>query len=471
MKRIYLLLIIFMIGCLPQNQIKESEKFTHEIKKIIEQKKVEKLKVKEIENPISANKLFPSAVIKIKNVALEDFLRVVFSECLKLPYVLDRSIEKLNKKIDIEIFRSNKKNNLFSVVVALLDQYEIDVQDVDGVILITKKINTSENQNSNNENKNQTQDYSKNEKKKSVPSDCVYTYKPVFARAVDLQKSMTQILQNDLSKVITSEQSNQIIIRSTEKEKRMIIKLLHELDEKQKQIYVDVTLAEVSLTGDLSIGLDGFLNTNLIGIKAGAVINNGFGLTGSLIVSDWLKLILQMGEKRGLIKIKSNPYLVIADGSSSSIEIGSEYPVLSSEQATGQTSVLSTVSYRKTGIILDLRPIISGNQIHLSASVEMSEGQKNEISNINSPAILSRKIKFDVLMESDQSLIVGGLISSTQNKSDTYFLSSVQTGISDTSNRTEIILIVHVQIMPEKNIENWFDVLAKKYDNQEIKVN
>jgi predicted patatin/cPLA2 family phospholipase len=74
-------------------------------------------------------------------------------------------------------------------------------------------------------------------------------------------------------------------------------------------------------------------------------------------------------------------------------------------------------------------------------------------------------------MESDQSLIVGGLISSTQNKTDSYFLSSVQTGISDTSNRTEIILIVHVQIMPEKNIENWFDVLAKKYDNQEIKVN
>jgi len=454
---ISILMIFLFLGCAAPDLKKESKDFSVDVQNYVTKKKADSSSVVDIAESINQKKHYSKSLLKIQDVALEDFLRVIFTECLKLPYVLDRSVVQMNKRIDIEI--NNKRNhNLFSVVVALLDNYQIEVQDVDGVILITSKAATGASA----AGSPSGMPSDKSSVKGVVPSDNVYAYRPLYMRAKDLKTIIGDLLQNDLSKVVVSEQNNQLIFRSTNKERLMIIKLLRELDRKQSQVCVDVTLAEVSLTGDLSIGLEGFLKKNEFGLELGVNENNGYGITGSIIIGDWFKAVVQMGEKRGLIRVKSNPYMVIADGSNSSIEVGSEYPTLSAEKSTGDTSMISSVVYRKTGIILNLLPVVSGDQVHLTANLEMSEGKQNDVSTINSPAILSRKIKYEVVLEDGQSLMVGGLISTNISHSDTFFMGKVQTGKHDIKNQSEIVLIVKVNIVKD-NDDDWFRVLKRKY--------
>ena len=475
-----LLLAFLLFGCvnISKNEIKESEKFVHEIKQIIEKKKKD-ASVKEIEGRIFAGRKAKD-VIQIKNVLIEDFIRVVFSEVLKQPYVMDRAIERLNKRIDVEIKKSSKSKNLFSVVVVLLEKSGIEIEEVDGVILMTVRVDQNiqvPGQGVSNSTQNQDQGGKINEAKnvtksnfRSVPADCVFTYQPIYARAVDIQKTLSGVLQNENSKIIISEQANKIIFRSTDTERRAIVKLLRDLDERQKQIYVDVTLAEITLTGDLSIGLEGFLKSDSLKIGTGVNIINDIGLNGTLIIGDWLKAVLQLGEKKGIIKIRSNPYLTIADGAESSIEIGAEIPSLASQKSSGDTSVLSQIEYKKTGILLSMKPVISGDSVHLIASVELSEAQQNTFSTIQSPSILTRKIKSDVVLVSGQSLIIGGLVTESKSNNDSFFPGgkySLLTSRNASSTRNEIVVIFDVSILKEKDDE-WFERLVEKYENQKI---
>lgn len=466
-----IVLCVILSGCaVSMKETNTESNFTHYVKSsFVEYKK--KSMVEDVQEKIKFGKPVYSD-IRIKDVALTDFIRVTFSEVFKRPYILDRSIEELNKKIDVEISKSDSKN-LFSVIIGMIEKMGVEVEDIDGVMLFTARENNGyKNSYSKNEDVKQTSSGRK-DKNNVVPSDCIYTYRPVYSRAVDISKTLKDIVESDSSKIIVNENTNIIIFKTSFKERRSIVKLLRSLDERQKQIAVDVIVAEVSLVDDLSIGLEGFLQTNLLQIDAGKTVNNGYGLTGSIFISDWLKAVVQMGEKKGLIRINSNPYMLIADGTKSSIEIGSEYPILTSEKSTTDTAVLSTVEYRKTGIILSLAPVVSGDDVHLSSSIELSEGQKNETSTINSPSILSRKIKSDVILSSGQSLVVGGLISESQDKTDT-FLPPVfknigfKTGKAYNNNRTELIVILNVLVLKDANTEQYFSILRNKYQNHKI---
>ncbi len=478
MKRFILmiLLVVLSSGCAVGQGSKEKEiSFNHYVKTSYK-KYLKKNNIEDVQEKIKSGKSV-NAEIRIKDAALTDFIRVCFAEVFNRPYVLDRSIENMNKRVDVEISKSNS-SNMFDVIINTIEKMGVDVEDCDGVIIFT--LRQTENNNtgnySNSESKDNTQvKYNSNHGKEisGVPSDCVYTYRPVYSRAVDLSRTLKEFVNLEKSKIIVNENTNLVIFKTNYSERRSIIKLLRKLDQRQKQIAVDVVVAEVSLIDDLSVGLEGFLQTSLLSIEGGKTINNGFGLTGSIFISDWLKAVVQMGEKNGLIRINSNPYMLIADGTKSSIEIGSEHPILTSQKSSSDTAVLSTVEYRKTGIILSLEPVVSGEDVHLSSMIELSEGQKNETSAINSPSILSRKIKSDVILRSGQSLIVGGLITETQNKSETFFPLIIKdrafyTGKSRNNNRTELIVILNVNVLHDSDSKNYYELLKSKYQYHKI---
>jgi len=466
MKKTIIIVSIFMlVGCSQVLKVQDVDKFKHDIQSKISQDKSKSL-INDIESNIKKIKPAKPLTLKIKNILVEDFIALVFGEVLKYPYVLDRSVEQLQKRIDIEISDKMKADSLFPVVVSLLDSFGVDAEDINGVMLFTVKKSLLSGKNG-----EMGGQGAKDKDVKAPPANCVFSYKPRFSTAINLKLVIEKMVQNENSKVIVSEQNNKLIIRSTEKEKRTIVKLLQIIDEKQKLIYCDVTLAEVTMTGDLSIGLQGFLNSAL-GFNIGINANNGFGLTGSITAGDWLKAVLQIGEKRGLVKIKANPYLLIADGSESSIEIGSEYPILKSEAlSSAAAGTIQNVEYRKTGIIISLKPVVAGSSVHLTANVEMSEGEKNTVSSINSPSILNRKIKFDVILLSDQALIVGGLVHEVKTGDDYYLFPAswgVPYGKSSIVSRSEIVLIVKIKVIEDDNLKNWFEELSIKYEAQKI---
>lgn len=441
------------------------ESFSHIVKSEIVKRDTLKGSVDDVsKRPLKSTRV---STVHIHDVNVADFIRVAFNDVFKRPYILDKSVELMNRRVDVEI---SKDVDIYTAIIEYLERLGVLVDDVGGILLFTTLNNN---------------DYQVQSVKATVPvknnndigaiANYMWVYTPIYSRAVDLQKSIESLFEGRelrQSRVIVDLTANKLILKTTASERRDIAKLLAMLDLQRKQVAVDVTVAEISLTDDLSMGLEGFIGGNDIRLQTGVVPNNGYGLTSSLIFGDWIRLILQMGEKHGLIRIRSNPYLLIADGSKSSIDIGSEYPVLSSKKTTisSDTGILSTIEYRKTGIILNLLPVVSGRDVHLSVMVELSEGQKNAVSNIDSPAILQRRIQSDVIVRSGQALILGGLISDSQTNDDRNFLGLIPVGKSRIGNRTELVVILNVSVLNDNNSKDWFEGMADKFEHHDIEV-
>lgn len=463
-----ILAVVLFIGCAQLKPMSDVS-FSSEIKQVLS-KESKKPKVNDIQGRLKNESKGHISSITLKDVAVEDFLKVVFSEVLKQPYVLDRSIEKISKRIDIEIPESYSRTNLYSVIVALMDKVNIEMEEIEGVTVFSLRGSASAASSTAVNNNGVS---SKTNTDNKVKSDCVYTYKPQYSKAADLQKALKDLISSEQGRVIIQESTNTLIFKTSQAERRAIIKLLKVMDEQQKQIAVDITIAEVSLTQDLALGLEGFLKNNNvnIGVVNGDVL--GYGLSGTVTLPDALNAVLQIGEKRGVIKIKSNPYLLIENGSKSSISIGSEYPVLSTQKSSTETTTTTqTVEYKKTGVILSITPVVTGSDIHINSSVELSEGQKNDLSTLDSPAILTRKIESSVVVQSGQQIIIGGLISESRSRKEKLLPEiwgqAFKTGESGEARRTELVIIMQVSVINNEK-ENWFEMLSKKYQEQKIK--
>jgi hypothetical protein len=465
MKFKYLILIFLIFGCSYNQSNLINDKFIFDIKNELQANK-EKSEVQDVQGKIAGKKI-QKTNITISNISLPDFITLMFKEVFQRPFVMDRNIEKLNKRVDIEI-RKDFSKDVFSSVITIIEKCGVDVEEVDGVLLFSVRADYDNNNSEQiGEGKGNNNQNKKNKIMSGSPADCIYYYVPVYSRALDLQKTLAQLVDSSKSIVIVNEANNSLICKTTLTEKKAIVKILRSLDSRQKQVAVDVTLAEVSLVDSFSGGLESFLTSNLFTLTANYDLKNGFALSGSVLLADVLKTVVSLGQKKGFIKVKSNPYLLVADGSTSSIEIGSEYPILTAIKSTAEsTTQTQSVEYRKTGVILSINPVVSGDDIHLKSTVELSEGQKNESSSINSPAILSRKIKSEVVLRSGQSLVIGGLISDTQSKSNTN-LKIVKLNEADLSTKTELVLIIRVQKII--NDDSWFNRLLAKYENMELK--
>ena len=89
----------------------------------------------------------------------------------------------------------------------------------------------------------------------------------------------------------------------------------------------------------------------------------------------------------------------------------------SEQQVEGTTNVLQEVSYRKTGVQLEIRPLVQANGlVDLAISQQLSEAVPSaDTSLAGSPTILNRQISTNLTLRDGGSLLMGGLISGNQS--------------------------------------------------------
>ncbi len=231
------------------------------------------------------------------------------------------------------------------------------------------------------------------------------------------------------SKVIVDSGRNALIILATPQQYKEIKDVLERLDTLPKEVLIQVTIAEVTLTNKLQYGIEWYLKHsgkyNGIAQTLGGLGIGAAGLNYS-IISDTQKFqaLLNAFAKKDLINVISSPRLVVLDNHQASINVGTQVPTVTSEansaniQTQGTTSLLRTIQYRKTGVILNIKPTInSGGILTLDINQQVSEPQINNTSKIDSPLILDRTIKTTVVLKSGTTLLLGGLIKN--NKSTT----------------------------------------------------
>ena len=158
-------------------------------------------------------------------------------------------------------------------------------------------------------------------------------------------------------------------------------------------------------------------------IPAGAIFQVGdFARTTQLNTS--LKLL----ETEGKAQLLSNPKVIVQAQSQANFVVGGEQPY---PTANGNGTV--TTDFKKFGVIMNIVPVINPNKkdtIRAELQLEVSNISATnsvQVGNTAVPSIVTRQIQTAVEVKSGETLVIGGLKSSSKNVTTTKvpFLGSI----------------------------------------------
>jgi pilus assembly protein CpaC len=201
------------------------------------------------------------------------------------------------------------------------------------------------------------------------------------------------------------------------------------------QVNIKVYVLEIDHTGQSTIGMryqtavpDSVVNptswTTFAGLTVPFVENGAAGATGKALnlgafyrttrIIPTIDLLLQSGHAR----ILSAPNLTTMPGTEATFLVGGEIPYIYSS-GTGTSSIV----FKEYGVKLDVTPQIMGNgSVETKIAPEVSDldfADGIEEGGFTIPALKTSKLSTDVITESGESIIMGGMLRHIENKTVT----------------------------------------------------
>lgn len=251
------------------------------------------------------------------------------------------------------------------------------------------------------------------------------------------------------------ETHNALMFYATPARYQALLPLIRQLDILPGQVVLETTLAEVTLTDELKDGVEWFLEKGgyvlktlgNLGLAQGAL---SYSLTSS---NGDAQVLLELLASKSRVNILSSPRLVVQDGKTASLNVGTEVPLITQQASTTDNpdTSLQTVQYRSTGVTLEVSPTIHARGVvSLMVSNEVSEAGENKLSGVDSPVILNRSIETEVLARDGQTVILGGLISNNDSDGSTQvpglgdipLLGHLFKAESSSVTRTELVIMI-----------------------------
>ncbi|MCK5195751.1 MAG: type II secretion system secretin GspD [Desulfobulbaceae bacterium] len=231
---------------------------------------------------------------------------------------------------------------------------------------------------------------------------------------------------------------NIILIRALPPDYSRVVKLLERLDNLPRQVLIEVIVAEISLTDELSLGVEWALHNNDLKINDSQYLQEFSTFGGQLIPVDNISAFTYSvfsgaGDARALlqtlaseteISILSSPQILVLNNETAMINVGDQVPIVTSETQTGtgdtSVSVDKTVQYKDTGVILEVTPQINYNGIILlDIKQTVSKALDLPEKGVQSQPIRTRELKTKLAVKDGQSIMIGGMISKDETYSET----------------------------------------------------
>ena len=282
-------------------------------------------------------------------------------------------------------------------------------------------------------------------------------------------------------KIIADRDNNALLIMANSAEYERIEEAVKKLDVVPRQVLVEVTIAEVTLDGALSYGLEWFFsgNNNLTGSlfnSNGARLSTPTGPVSPQLPFSavWrgaggnIRAVLSALASTTKVNVLSSPHLMVTDNQVAKINVGSSVPVQGQSTLSG-TNVITSVNYVDTGVVLSVRPRInSGGLVTLEISQEVSDVQVGvTTTGLNSPTINKRSAQTTVAVQSGDTMVLGGLIKDDKNigSSGLPFLSEIPVvgalfgAKTETKSRREMIITITPRVV--NDLQQARDVTAE----------
>jgi len=244
--------------------------------------------------------------------------------------------------------------------------------------------------------------------------------------------------QGDI-KVIADTDNNSILVLASQENYRSIEAAIRRLDVAPRQVLIEATIAEVSLTDNLSYGVRWFLEESNWNLGLNAPVPStasGEGLAFAFFdEASGVRAFFDLLSANSNVKFLSTPQVMVLDNQTATTE----------------------VQFRDTGTLLTVTPRINaGGQVTLEISQEVSlPGSSPAIGGGGNVSIAQRTINSSVTVQSGQTVVLGGLIleNTTEGRTgipvlmDIPLLGKLFSKTTEDVFRTELLITVKPQVI------------------------
>lgn len=234
--------------------------------------------------------------------------------------------------------------------------------------------------------------------------------------------------------VKADEQTNALIISAAPDVMRDLEGIIEQLDVRRAQVLVEAVIVEMQDAEGLNFGIQ-WANKYAGGTQfsqAQAQISPGFeggmskvfknanGLVTGFYSGNWAGLLTAISST-SQNNILATPSIVTLDNENAEFSVGQDVPILTGSQTTNSDNIFNTVARKTVGIKLKVKPQINkGQSVLLQIEQEVSSVAENgSVDKDNLGATFNiRTVNNAVLVESGETVVVGGLLDKSQSESD-----------------------------------------------------
>jgi general secretion pathway protein D len=283
-------------------------------------------------------------------------------------------------------------------------------------------------------------------------------------------------------RITTDPVNNSLVLQCSAQQYAEIVKTLKDLDVIPREVMIQARVYEVTLTGDLSFGVDYYLQQRSAAVKkplGSFTAQDGLQASMGILIGQTreLMMFLHATDNRTRVRVLSAPSVLAMDNSDAKIQVGSEIPILTSQavepvQSGGSSLFSNTIQNRDTGIILTVTPRITATGlVSLKIAQEISQAQPSAATAIQSPSFLKRLIQTQAVVGDNETIALGGLIqdshTTTRNRipllGDIPYVGALFGSTSEQSSKTELIILLTPRIV--KNIQEARDATRELRDS------
>ena len=292
------------------------------------------------------------------------------------------------------------------------------------------------------------------------------------------------ILQN--VRITADVTNNAVLVYANAESQRVVEQTIRQIDRPQRQIAIEATIAEVTLNDALNYGVQFFIaskqgsvsnvingvsnsasvgsnieqQTSAVNAAAGALLGRALpGFNFLIGAENSPRVVLDALHNVTTVKVLSNPSLVVLDNQPATLQVGDQVPFSTGTATvlTANNTVVNTIDYKNTGIILRVLPRANANgNVVLDIEQEISSVAAGSTGSLT-PTISQRRVKSSIAVTSGQTVLLAGLISETENRQrqGIPILDSIP-GVGDafshqgtTRGRTELILFIRPTVIKD----------------------
>ncbi len=315
--------------------------------------------------------------------------------------------------------------------------------------------------------------------------------KLIQALGPDAASAVQRSLDQEVA-VVAEQTSNTLLLSANHRYFEQVRKIIEEIDAAQPQVLIQVLLAEVTLDNATDLGVEwshaGSKGDVAYGIGTDFSVADSlksFGGFSSAVTGSDFSFLLRALKQQGRLEVLSRPQIVTSDNKPATINIGQKVPLIDTSRLDAQNNLTTQFRYEDVGVNLTVTPKISPDGFvkmeigTTNSSISTSTVEVNKGSSV--PIINQRKANTTVSAQSGQTIIIGGLIGTSDDKrvkkmpvlGEIPYLGALFRTSTTKRERKELLIMLTPQIMQnfqsKVKLTDPDDVLRQELDSSNFK--